>query len=113
VSNLKLQCRLRQASTGDYLWHLVSLSPQNDVATGETSWIGFMADIHAQKEFEQTLQDNQELKEAQRLLRNNEKDSNQTYRNCTGAMWSCSSLPTSRPMTCRSQYERSYFTAII
>jgi PAS domain S-box-containing protein len=73
LSNLKLQCRLRQASTGDYLWHLVSLSPQNDVATGETSWIGFMADIQAQKEFEQTLQDNQELKEAQRLLRNNER----------------------------------------
>jgi PAS domain S-box-containing protein len=74
VTNLKLQCRLRQASTGDYLWHLVSLSPQNDIATGETSWIGFMADIHAQKEFEQTLQDNQELKEAQSLLRKNEKE---------------------------------------
>jgi light-regulated signal transduction histidine kinase (bacteriophytochrome) len=73
ASNLKLQCRLLQASTGKYVWHLVSLSPQNDVATGETSWIGFMADIQAQKEIEQTLKDNHELKEAQRLLRNKEQ----------------------------------------
>lgn len=52
---------------GAYVWHLVSIIPLlND---GEpTSWFGSLVDIHAQKLFEETLQDNRELKKVQEQL---------------------------------------------
>jgi hypothetical protein len=72
TGSIKLQCRLRYQSSGHYLWHLVSLSPLKDNSGVISSWIGFMADINAQKVFEETLRDNKQLKEAQQLLKQNE-----------------------------------------
>jgi PAS domain S-box-containing protein len=52
---------------GSYFWHMVSIIPI--IEEGNTHhWFGFLVDIHAQKLFEQTLKDNQELKEMQQQL---------------------------------------------
>jgi PAS domain S-box-containing protein len=72
ATNIKLQCRLKNSDAGEYLWHLVSMSPLTNEKGAVLYWIGFMADIHAQKVFEQTLKDNRELKEVQTQLQQNE-----------------------------------------
>jgi len=66
---IKAEWRLRNAS-GNYLWHMVSINP---IITDNkaSAWFGFLVDINAQKLFEQTLKDNQELKKAQQLLQYN------------------------------------------
>ena len=70
---IKLQCRLRQKNANEYLWHQVSLTPfRNDKAELQY-WIGYMADIHAQKVFEETLRDNIELKKTQEELQQNQQ----------------------------------------
>ncbi|MDB5253129.1 MAG: histidine kinase [Flaviaesturariibacter sp.] len=76
--SLKIQCRLLQQSTGHYLWHLASLTALASEDGSVLSWTGFMADIHAQKVFERTLQDNQVLLEAQQRLQDNEKNLKQS-----------------------------------
>ncbi|MEI6948460.1 ATP-binding protein [Paraflavisolibacter sp. H34] len=60
--SVKTQCRLRQADTQEYLWHLVSITPLRDENGAPYQWIGYAVDIHAQKVYEETLQDNRELK---------------------------------------------------
>ncbi len=72
--NVKLQCRLKNAAQQEYLWHLISLSPLNDEKGVTLYWIGFMVDINAQKVYEDTLKDNQELKETQQQLKQNEQN---------------------------------------
>jgi PAS domain S-box-containing protein len=63
---VQAEWRIRNHS-GDYLWHMVSIRPiLNEVKAIE--WVGFLVDINAQKLFEQTLKDNQELKEVQEQL---------------------------------------------
>ena len=53
--------------TDNYFWHIVSINPiLNDGKA--TEWFGFLVDIHAQKLLEQTLRDNQQLKEVQDQL---------------------------------------------
>ena len=64
-SVIKTQCRLKKAATGEYLWHLLSLSPINDERENLLYWIGFLVDINAQKLVEKTLQDNRNLEAAQ------------------------------------------------
>lgn len=62
------QYRLKQKSSGNFIWHMFSLIPiktEKDIVTG---WIGFLVDIHAQKLIEQTLKDNKELKDMQAEL---------------------------------------------
>lgn len=59
------QYRLRQKSTGNYIWHLLSLIPMKSEKEVVVRWIGFLVDIHAQKLVEQTLKDNKELKDMQ------------------------------------------------
>ena len=71
TSGIKTQCRLKQSDTNNYLWHLISITPQKDEKGRILQWIGYCADIHAQKVFEQTLQDNEELKHTQHLLEQN------------------------------------------
>lgn len=63
---IRAEWRIRNHS-GHYFWHMVSISP---IITGgrATEWFGFLVDIHAQKLFEQTLRDNQQLKEVQQQL---------------------------------------------
>jgi PAS domain S-box-containing protein len=72
TSVVRMQVRLAQR-TGEYLWHQVSLSPEGDDKEGLQYWIGFMADIHAQKLVEETLKDNFELKQTQEELKQNQK----------------------------------------
>lgn len=69
---VKAQLRIKNKETGEYLWHQVSLSPFKKEKGELQYWIGYMADIHAQKIVEQTLQDNFELKETQRQLKENQ-----------------------------------------
>lgn len=63
---ISAQWRIRNKS-GNFFWHLVSVQPIiNDGIASE--WFGFLVDIHAQKILEQTLRDNQQLKEMQQQL---------------------------------------------
>lgn len=71
VTTVKTQARLT-ARNGEQLWHQVSLSPFYDEKGDAQYWIGFMADIHAQKVFEETLRDNFELKQTQAQLKENQ-----------------------------------------
>jgi PAS domain S-box-containing protein len=68
--------RIRNRS-GSYFWHIVSISPiiNDGKATG---WFGFLVDIQAQKLFEQTLRDNQQLKEVQHQLQYHIKELNRS-----------------------------------
>jgi len=72
--NIRLQCRLKNIESQQYLWHLISLSPLNDEKGITLYWIGFMVDINTQKVFEETLKDNRELKETQLQLKQNEQN---------------------------------------
>jgi PAS domain S-box-containing protein len=74
ASTLKLQCRLKHQATEEYFWHLISVSPLHDEKGNILHRIGFMADIHAQKEYQQTLEDNKELRETQHRLKLNEEN---------------------------------------
>jgi PAS domain S-box-containing protein len=69
---LKTQARLKNR-TGEYLWHQVSLSPFKNEKDEFHYWIGYIVDIHTQKIFEQTLQDNIELKQTQEQLKENQQ----------------------------------------
>lgn len=73
ASVIKTQCRLRNAETGEYVWHLVSLSPIKDERENILYWIGFLVDINAQKLVEKTLNDNKNLEEAQTQLKQKEQ----------------------------------------
>lgn len=72
ATTVKTQARLRNKN-GEHLWHQVSLSPFFDDKGQVQYWIGFMADIHAQKVFEATLRDNIELTETQKKLKENQQ----------------------------------------
>lgn len=74
ATNIKLQCRILDQHSGQYLWHLVSISPVKDENGRVQYWTGFMADINTQKVYEQTLKDNKELKETQKQLQLHEKN---------------------------------------
>jgi PAS domain S-box-containing protein len=71
---LKGQYRFREKATGEFLWHILSMIPVKNEKEVVTRWIGFIADISAQKVVEQTLKDNRELKEAQQQLFLNQQE---------------------------------------
>lgn len=66
------QYRLKQDASGEYLWHFFSVIPLKNEKDITAQWIGFVVDIHAQKLVEQTLKDNQLLKEIQNQLVDNQ-----------------------------------------
>lgn len=72
-STINIQCRLRNYKSGEFIWHLVSISPLIDANGNLLHHIGFMVDINAQKKFEETLRDNRALKEIQQRLTENEE----------------------------------------
>jgi PAS domain S-box-containing protein len=72
TSVVRMQVRLVPGN-GEFLWHQVSLSPISNEKDDSLYWIGFMADIHAQKLFEETLKDNYDLKQTQRKLKENQQ----------------------------------------
>jgi PAS domain S-box-containing protein len=54
---------------GQYFWHLRRIAPLVSEAGTIEKWIGINTDIHAQKQVEATLRDNQQLRDAQRKLK--------------------------------------------
>jgi PAS domain S-box-containing protein len=75
---IKTEWRVKEKESGEYFWHLVSIIPQQNDTEKKGAWFGFLADIHAQKMYEQTLKDNRELKEAQAQLQNNIQELNRS-----------------------------------
>lgn len=72
AASLKAQCRLKNKNEEEWLWHLVSVSPVHDEKGELLYWIGYIVDVNAQKLVEDTLKDNQELKETQAQLEENQ-----------------------------------------
>lgn len=70
ATTIKIQVRLLNQNSNDYLWHQISLTPLNTEETNTR--IGYMVDIHAQKTVEETLKDNYELKQAEKKLKDNQ-----------------------------------------
>lgn len=68
------QYRFRERSSENYIWHMLSVIPLKNEKDVVTRWIGFLVDIHAQKQIEQTLKDNRELKETQKQLFENQRE---------------------------------------
>ncbi len=64
----QVELRIRQASTGMYIWHLLSATPVRPQEPSLSYWTGFLADINAQKLMSETLKDNQSLREAKLQL---------------------------------------------
>lgn len=70
----KMQARLKQRDGTNYVWHLISIVPVKNENNVTTKWIGFFADINAQKVVEETLRDNVELKNAQKELQRSNQE---------------------------------------
>jgi PAS domain S-box-containing protein len=71
-TSLKGQYRLREKTSGNFLWHMVSIIPLKNDREVIQQWIGFLVDINAQKLIEQTLKDNRDLKAVQEQLFQNQ-----------------------------------------
>lgn len=72
-SNSIFRAEARLKGKDQSLWHLVSIIPlkvENEITV---SWTGFFVDIHAQKQVEETLKNNVELKETQKQLVKNQR----------------------------------------
>ncbi len=69
VATIRIQARLRNMASRQDLWQHVGFPPFNNEGGEVQYWIGYMVDIHAQKNLEETLRDNVELKEAQEQLK--------------------------------------------
>ncbi|MCF6406019.1 ATP-binding protein [Chitinophaga filiformis] len=65
---LKREIELKNHTTQEYIWHLLSLAPMINENEETIYWTGSLVDIHAQKVMEQTLRDNKELQETKLLL---------------------------------------------
>ncbi len=67
--SIKIQSRIKNSISGDYLWHEVSFTSFKNENDELENWIGYIVDIHKQKIFEETLKDNAELKQTQSELK--------------------------------------------
>ncbi|TWW00400.1 ATP-binding protein [Chitinophaga pinensis] len=77
-TSFKRELELKNGDTGDFIWHLVTVTPVTDEGGEISYWTGSMVDIHAQKVMEQTLRDNKELKEMKLLLEEKVKELNRS-----------------------------------
>lgn len=66
--------RFREKSTGDFLWHLITVIPLKNENEIIQRWIGFIVDVNAEIQIEQTLRDNLQLKEMQKRLFENQEE---------------------------------------
>ncbi len=69
----KCEGRVRNSLTGEYIWHLVSATPLRNAEQEVMQWTGFLADIHVQKVIEQTLRDNEELRQNKSQLESSQQ----------------------------------------
>ena len=73
-NSLARQCSLTEhyrfveKASGQFVWHVFSIIPLKNEKNTFQRWIGFMFDIHAEKQIEQTLKDNRDLKQIQKQL---------------------------------------------
>ncbi|MCW3075801.1 MAG: evgS [Bacteroidetes bacterium] len=67
-SSFSTQAKLKSKQRDELLWHLISAIPVKNENKQVVSWTGFFVDIHAQKQAEETLKNNKELKSAQKQL---------------------------------------------
>ncbi|WP_336517969.1 sensor histidine kinase [Pollutibacter soli] len=74
ISTLTIQARIRNVDDNEYYWHQLVISPSKDDRGNVLSWTGYIADIHSQKEYEQTLKDNVELKVTQDKLEHYQRE---------------------------------------
>jgi PAS domain S-box-containing protein len=75
---IRTEWRVKERNSGIYYWHLVSIIPTRNGIEKPGNWFGFLVDIHAQKMYEETLRDNNELKQVQALLQNNIRELNRS-----------------------------------
>lgn len=68
VTEFSVEACIRRKSDGARLWHLLSMTPLENPATGTVEWSGFLVNIQAQKVVEETLRDNAELKYTKQVL---------------------------------------------
>jgi PAS domain S-box-containing protein len=66
--------RFVEKSSGQFLWHIFSINPIKNEKNMVQRWIGFIFDINAEKQIEQTLKDNRDLKEIQKQLYENQTE---------------------------------------
>ncbi|MFD1145152.1 ATP-binding protein [Larkinella insperata] len=67
-TNFQNEIRIRNAATGEYIWHLINATAILNDEKQVISWNGFLVNIHAQKMMDRTLKDNQELTETKQQL---------------------------------------------
>ena len=73
-----IQLEIRLASDTGQFWHLMSLTPQLDADGALLQWFGFIVNIQAQKVVDQTLKDNQELRQIRQEMEIREKQLDDT-----------------------------------
>lgn len=66
--------RFIEKKSGESLWHIFSIIPLKNEKNAIQRWIGFIFDIHAEKQIEQTLKDNRDLKQIQKQLYDNQAE---------------------------------------
>lgn len=67
-ASLNCQYRFQDKTSGKFLWHIFSMIPLKNEKGSVIRWIGFIVDVNAHKQVEQTLKDNHELKETRDRL---------------------------------------------
>jgi hypothetical protein len=70
----RCECRLKEAATGNYLWHLFSAQPVKSEPEKVTAWTGFVVNVDAQKLVGQALQENEELAQAKAKLEESQRE---------------------------------------
>lgn len=66
--------RFKEKSSGNFLWHLITIIPMKNEKEIVQRWIGFIVDINAEVQVEQTLKDNYDLKQVQKQLFENQEE---------------------------------------
>lgn len=66
--SLNIQARVKGHKQDAFLWHMINIVPVKGRNGNVSEWAGFFVDIHAQKLIEQTLQNNETLKQTQKDL---------------------------------------------
>jgi PAS domain S-box-containing protein len=68
------QYRFKEKTSGEFRWHMFSITPLKSEKEKVYQWIGFLVDINPQKQIDQALRDNRELKEIQDQLYQNQEE---------------------------------------
>lgn len=78
ATHLPFQLEVNLSDTTGKVWHLLSMTPQLDSSGHVIQWFGFIVNIAAQKMVEQTLRDNQELRQVRQEMEIRQKQLDDT-----------------------------------